>query len=175
MWQYLTENGKIKTAYEYEFRIKWEESVWRYLAAGEKPTSWQRKRQKEYWATSSHWTAHNHVYDLSARVENSELKNVLLKIAPDRIDARRKWLDARKLSVEEQAIMFLVDLFKNPRAVKNANGQRVKVEDYLGLAAMWNNWSQDMIYAIFHHTSPDDAWVRSNMKRWRDVVNWLTW
>lgn len=175
MWQYLTENGKWWKAYEYEFKRKWKDSVWRFLGAWEKRWENQARRLKKYWKTSSHETANNNVFDFAETVTDPSLKAILDWIAPNFIGEPTSWLDARKLTIEQQAIMFLIDLFKNPRSVKNANWDRVYIRDYLWLAATWNNWSQDMIYAIFHHTSPNDKWVRDNMSRWRNELNRLLW
>lgn len=172
-WQYLTENWKYGTAYEYEFKRKDKPSVWRFLWGWEKPVAGQARRKAKYWKTSSHETANNNVFDFAENIKDPELKALLDWIAPNFIDTPTSWLDARKLTIEQQAIMFVIDLFKNPRSVKNANEDRVYVRDYLGLAAHGNTWSQDMIYAIFHHTSPDDKWVRDNMARWRRELNRL--
>ncbi len=64
-------------------------------------------------------------------------------------------LDTRDLTAQQQNDLFIIDLFNNNRTIKNSAWNRVWINDFLWLIAIWNVWWIKNAYKIFHHTSTD--------------------
>jgi len=82
------------------------------------------------------------------------------------------WLNEKNknpidLTLEQQTILFLIDLFTKTKKVFNRNHDLKWMKDFLPLAIDWNEWWIKKIYYIFHHTNPDNA----TKKRIREKIN----
>ncbi len=76
------------------------------------------------------------------------------------VDAYNHWhFDPKELSVIKQNNMFIIDLFENWKIIRNWKNKqyRNRIKDYMWLVWIWNLWSVEKFYNLFHHTAPDKA------------------
>jgi len=155
--------------------IVWIESEW--VNQDNKNWSWAKwyfqyhtnngvtdRKKQEY---DSFETALRRNYRYLSWIDPMEMWDELLdkhpKVPDWIVDAYNHWhFDPKELWVIKQNTLFIIDMFNNGKKIRNWNRRKNWVEDYLWLVAIWNLWSVEKFYKLFHHTAPDRATKKKN-------------
>lgn len=150
LWQWLSWNWRMSTEYMYNKK-------WYTKKLKNRKTEWVRN----VWLTSSFETT---LRNIKNSYPDKLLEN--LDFIPDKFNKKLK-LRPIDLDLREQIKLLILDLWSNPKKVRNWTWNLIWIKDYLWTAILWNKWAASEIYKIFHHTSPD--------KNTLDRINEIIW